>query len=305
MSQLSLESMVKAGVQFGHQVHRWNPKMKPYVYALQGGIHIINLEKTLEMANKAFQFTEDVVAEGGKFILVGTKKQAAKAVQEVASSRGQFYVNKRWLGGTLTNFQTIKMRIDRMRRIEQMKERGDLDHYSKKERNQIEDERRKLSEYLEGVRDMKDTPQAIFIIDINKESIAVAEAYKLGVPIIAIVDTNTNPDRVDYKIPANDDSVKSIQLFLEQMGLAIDRGLERWKLKVREGNKEKEGLSAQQEAPKTDDNLVQSAGSASVQVFKARKLVAAGMAEDVEIAMEVETETDDEIETPSNKPEKK
>lgn len=298
--------MLKAGVHFGHQVHRWNPKMKPYVYTLQGGIHIINLEKTLEMANKAFKFAEDVVANGGKFIFVGTKKQAADSIKEVATSRNQFYVNKRWLGGTLTNFQTIKMRIDRMRRIEQMKERGDLDHYSKKEKNQIEEERQKLSDYLEGIRDMKDTPQAMFVVDINKESIAVAEAHKLGVPVIAIVDTNTDPEPVDYKIPGNDDSMKSIQLFLEQMGLALDRGLERWKEKAREMSKKSVDAPPSEDLTKGEEDLIQSAGSASVQVFRARKLVAAGTAEDVEIAMEVEGETnkDDSTDDPTSSEEK-
>lgn len=292
MSQLNLEEMLKAGVHFGHQVQRWNPKMKPYVYALQGGIHIINLEKTLQMAKKALQFTEDLIASGGKFIFVGTKKQAAELVKDLATSKEQFYVNKRWLGGTLTNFQTIKMRVDRMRKIELMKERGDLDRYSKKERGQIEQERTKLSQYLEGIRHMKDIPQAMFVVDINKESIAVAEAHKLGIPIVAIVDTNTNPDLIDYKIPGNDDSMKSIGFFLNHIGESIDKGLERHKKNIRlQGQQNKDKEQEAKDAPDTSQNVVQSGGSATVvQVFRTRKLVAAGLAEDVEIAAEVEGE---------------
>ena len=284
MSQLNLEEMMSAGVHFGHQAHRWNPKMKPYVYTVQGNTHIINLQKTREMAEKALNFIENTVAEGGKVIFVGTKKQASSLIKEEAQKRNQFYVNKRWLGGTLTNFQTIKMSIDRMKKIDQMKERGDLDRYSKKERGQIEKERNKLNEYLEGIRDMKDLPKAMFIVDINKESIAVAEGCKLGIPIAAIVDTNCDPDLVDYSIPGNDDSIRSIQFFIHQIGEACSRGEEKWKAKVRESSSQPEG------AVRSGRSTAAAGSAPAVQVFKSRKLVAAGTAEDVEIEMELEAD---------------
>ena len=298
MPQLNLDEMFKAGVHFGHQVQKWNPKMEPYIYTLQGGIHIINLEKTTALIQKAMNFVEDIVAQGGRLIFVGTKKQASSVIQETAEKTHQFYINKRWLGGTLTNFQTIKMSIDRMRKIDQMRERGDLDRYSKKERGQIDKEQSKLLEYLKGIRDMKEVPQAMFVVDINRESIAVAEANKLKIPVVAIVDTNCDPDLVNYSMPGNDDSISSIQFFVNQIGEACEKGYKKWQEAVRERKatqKETEKQSDSAEKP----GVVQSAGSASVvQVFKSRKLVAAGTAEDVEIAMELESETQ-EKDTPN------
>ena len=301
MRELNLEEMAKAGVHFGHQVQRWNPKMKPYIYTLQGGIHIINLEKTSAMAMKALDFVEKTAAGGGRLLFVGTKKQAESIIKETAQKTKQFYVNKRWLGGTLTNFETIKISIDRMRKIDQMRERGDMERYSKKERSGIDKEQAKLNEYLEGIRDMKEPPQALFIIDINKESIAVCEANKLGIPVVAVVDTNCDPDLVSYSIPGNDDSIASIRFFVEQVGQACERGYKTWQNKVRE-KKSKE--DAPHDSAPEDEKVVQSAGSSSVvQVFKSRKLVAAGTAEDVEIAMEVEREKDnkEELEEPVKK----
>ncbi len=292
MSQISLEDMLNARVHFGHQIHRWNPKMKPYVYAPKGGIHIINLEKTRIMAQKALDFIEEVVGGGGHILFVGTKKQASALVKEEAKKRHQFYVNKRWLGGTLTNFQTIKMSIDRMKKMDQMKERGDLDRYSKKERSQIDKEQNRLSEYLEGIKEMKDIPQALFVIDVNKENIAVAEANKLGLPVSAIVDTNCDPDLIQYPIPGNDDSIRSIQFFVEQAGMACDRGLQKHQAKTREQDTT---AAIQQKNKKTSKDVVQNtSASGVVQVFRSRKLVAVGTAEDVEIAMEIEKENTSE-----------
>ncbi len=289
MSQISLEDMLNARVHFGHQVHRWNPKMKPYVYAPKGGIHIINLEKTRVMAQKALGFIEEVIGSGGHIMFVGTKKQASSLIREEAKKRNQFYVNKRWLGGTLTNFQTIKMSIDRMKKIDQMRERGDLDRYSKKERSQIDKEQSRLNEYLEGIREMKDIPQALFVVDVNKENIAVAEANKLGLPVVAIVDTNCNPDLIQYPIPGNDDSIRSIQFFVEQVGTACDRGYQKWQSKTRDQEVKE---PAQQQSKNTSKDIVQNAGASGVvQVFRSRKLVAVGTAEDVEIAMEIEKES--------------
>ena len=291
MAQISVEDMIKARVHFGHQTHRWNTKMKPYVYGPKGGIHIINLDKTKILAEKALNFLRFVTAKGGRVIFVGTKKQASSLIKKEAQSCGQFYVNKRWLGGALTNFQTIKMSIDRMRKVDQMRERGDLDRYSKKERGQIDKEQNRLNEYLEGIREMKETPQALFVIDVNKESIAVAEADKLGIPVVALVDTNCDPGRVRYPIPSNDDSVHSIQFFVEQAGKACSEGAKEWQKKNRDLG---ETLSNQKAKKPTDayKNVVQSAGSPDVvQVFRSRKLVAAGTAEDVEIEMELDRET--------------
>ncbi len=290
MSLIDLEEMLKARVHFGHQVHRWNPKMKPYVYASHGGIHIINLEKTKLLAQKALKFIEDTIAQGGNVIFVGTKKQASRLIKEEAQKRKQFYVNKRWLGGTLTNFQTIKMSIDRMRKIDQMKERGDLDHYSKKERGQIDKERDRLNEYLEGVRDMKDVPHVLFVMDINKESIAVAEANKLGLPVVAVVDTNCDPDLVQYPIPGNDDSIHSIQYFIQQVGEACEKGLTRYQTRVRD-QQEAQVKESKKDSVNSDSVVVQSADASNVvQVFRNRKLVAVGTAEDVEIEMELDSE---------------
>ena len=300
MSQISLEDMLNARVHFGHQVHRWNPKMKPYVYAPKGGIHIINLEKTRIMAQTALNFIEEVIGSGGHIMFVGTKKQASSLIKEEAKNRNQFYVNKRWLGGTLTNFQTIKMSIDRMKKIDQMRERGDLDRYSKKERGQIDKEQIRLNEYLEGIREMKDIPQALFIVDVNKENIAVAEANKLRIPVVAIVDTNCDPDLIQYPIPGNDDSIRSIQFFVEQVGKACEQGYKKWQSKARRNQESKEPVQQQSKDSKKD--IVQNTGASGVvQVFRSRKLVAVGTAEDVEIAMEIEKESTPE-KTEESKP---
>ena len=299
MSQISLEDMLNARVHFGHQVHRWNPKMKPYVYAPKGGIHIINLEKTRIMAQRALNFIEEITENGGYIMFVGTKKQASALIKEEAKKRNQFYVNKRWLGGTLTNFQTIKMSIDRMKKIDQMRERGDLDRYSKKERSQIDKEQNRLNEYLEGIREMKDIPQALFVVDVNKENIAVAEANKLGLPVAAVVDTNCDPDLIQYPIPGNDDSIRSIQFFVEQAGAACERGFQKRQAKNRG---QEEAKAAPHQDKKSSKDIVQNAGASGVvQVFRSRKLVAVGTAEDVEIAMEIEKESTPE-KTEESKP---
>ena len=306
MSSINLEDMLKARVHFGHQAHRWNPKMKPYVYASHGGIHIINLEKTKPLAQKALKFIEDTVAQGGNIIFVGTKKQASRLIKEEAQKRGQFYVSKRWLGGTLTNFQTIKISIDRMRKIDQMKERGDLDRYSKKERGQIDKERERLNEYLDGVRDMKEVPQVLFVVDINRENIAVAEANKLGLPVVAVVDTNCDPDLVRYPIPGNDDSIHSIQFFIQQVGEACEKGSVRYQTLIRDQHEAQVNKETKKDSKDSKDSnsvVVQSADASNVvQVFRNRKLVAVGTAEDVEIEMELNREdssTDENKESPS------
>ena len=213
MAQVTMKEMLDAGVHFGHQTQRWNPKMKNYVYTARGGIHIIDLQKTVVKANKAAEFVKDVAANGGRIIFVGTKKQAVEPIQEAAYRSGQFFVTKRWLGGMMTNFETIKSSIDRLKRIDQMKEKGEFNYFSKKERAKIEKEYLKLSEYLNGIKDMKEKPAAMFVVDLPKEHIAVAEAKTLKIPVIAIADTNSDPESVEFPIPGNDDAIRSIKLF--------------------------------------------------------------------------------------------
>lgn len=293
-TDLDIKNMISAGVHFGHQIQRWNPKMKPYVYATRGGIHIIDLQKTLVFAKRALKFVESVTAEGGTFIFVGTKKQAVSLVRTSAIEAGQFYVTKRWLGGTLTNFQTIKVSVDRMKKIDQMRERGELEPFSKKERAGIEKEYDRLNNYLEGIRDMKKNPSALFVVDINRESIAVAEAKRLNIPVVALVDTNCDPGKIDYPIPGNDDATRSIEFFVNLVKEACLKGQMKWTQKLRQKilppevktSKKTLSPSSSPEKPlkKEED------GPTVVKVFKAktRKLVAAGTAEDVEISMELE-----------------
>ncbi len=291
-TELNIKNMLSAGIHFGHQIQKWNPKMKPYVYTSRGGIHIINLQKTLSLAQRALKFVESVTAEGGDFIFVGTKKQAVPFIRSAAQSAGQFYVSKRWLGGILTNFQTIKVSIDRMKKIDQMRERGDMEPFSKKERAQIEKEYLRLNNYLEGIKDMKKNPSALFVVDIKQENIAVAEARRLHIPVVALVDTNCDPGKVDYPIPGNDDATRSIEFFVNLIKEACLKGQKKWTEKVRQKNPsvEKENLS-----PKTLPSYLEKKGRKTdqgptvVKVFKAksRKMVAAGTAEDVEISMEL------------------
>ena len=291
---LSIKNMLDAGVHFGHQIQRWNPKMKSYVYTSRGGIHIINLQKTLDCTKKAIDFVESITAEGGVFIFVGTKKQAVPLIRSAAETAGQFYVTKRWLGGTLTNFQTIKVSIDRMKKIDQMKERGDLDPYSKKEKARIEKEYVRLKDYLEGIRDMKTVPSALFVVDINKENIAVAEAKRLNIPVVALVDTNCDPEAIDFPIPGNDDATRSIEFFINLISNACIEGQKKYEDKL----KQKPQVEQQRKKDSTTSSPVEKPGDKKegptvVKVFKGRKLVAAGTADDVEISMELEEKKED------------
>lgn len=292
--ELNIKNMLDAGVHFGHQIQKWNPKMKSYVYTTRGDIHIINLQKTLACAQKALQFVEEITANGGDFIFVGTKKQAIDLIRSSAKESGQFFVSKRWLGGTLTNFQTIKINIDQMKKIDQMRERGDIDHYSKKEKAQVEKEYIKLNECLEGIREMKKPPEALFVIDVNRENIAVAEARRLGIPVVALVDTNCDPTLVDYPIPSNDDAIRSIEFFVNLVKQACLNGQKKWKEKVRSSQvslEKKAGSGVSTTSASSVDSS--SEGPTVVKVvkeLKTRKLVAAGTADDVEISMELDTE---------------
>lgn len=297
MAQITMKDMLDAGVHFGHQTQRWNPKMKPYVYTDRGGIHIIDLQKSVVSAKNAADFVTKMAAEGGKLIFVGTKKQAVEPIKEAAAKCGQYYVTKRWLGGMLTNFQTIKSSIDRLKKIDQMREKGELEFFSKKERAKMEKEYVRLLDYLDGIKDMKDTPSIMFVVDLNKEHIAVAEAKSLGIPVVGIADTNVDPEAIEYPIPGNDDAIRSIKLFANLIAEAFNEGSKRWQEKVRASGDKKEARAERTEAPERSTArpargaapaAEAPAGPIVQKVSKGRKLVAAGTAEDVEIQMELE-----------------
>ncbi len=300
MAQVTMKEMLDAGVHFGHQTQRWNPKMKPYVYTARGGIHIIDLQKTVVRANQAAEFVKEIAAKGGSMIMVGTKKQAIEPIQEAAQRCGQYFVTKRWLGGMLTNFETIKASIDRLRKIDKMKENGDFNLITKKERAGLDNEYTKLTEYLQGIREMKALPKVMFVVDLPKEHIAVLEAKKLGIKVVAIADTNSDPEIVEYPIPGNDDAIRSIKLFTNLIADAYSEGAKEWEQRIRSStdkasDTEKERTEAMADAAKrpargarptkTDDK--KSAGPTVVKANKTRKLVAAGTAELVEIEAEL------------------
>jgi small subunit ribosomal protein S2 len=209
---LNVKELFEAGVHFGHQTRRWNPKMRPYLYGSRNGTHIIDLDQTVQLFRRAFNFLTDTVARGGHVMFVGTKRQAQDIVREEAQRAGQYYVVNRWLGGTLTNFRTIKGGLERLRALERMSEDGTYQNISKKEISQLEKERTRFEKYIGGVKGMGSLPQAIFVVDPAQETIAVAEARKLKVPLVAITDSNCDPSSIDYPIPGNDDAIRSIRL---------------------------------------------------------------------------------------------
>ncbi|MDX9710508.1 MAG: 30S ribosomal protein S2, partial [Trichloromonas sp.] len=224
MAQITMKQLLEAGVHFGHQTKRWNPKMKPYIFGARNGIYIIDLQKTVRYFRTAFDFIKQTVENGDKILFVGTKKQAQDAIMEETLRAGQYYVNNRWLGGMLTNFSTIKGSIDRLKKIEVMSQDGTYDLITKKEALQLERERAKLEKSLGGIKNMTKLPGAIFVIDPKKETIAVKEARKLGIPVVAVVDTNCDPDDIDYIIPGNDDAIRAIRLFASKMAEACIEG---------------------------------------------------------------------------------
>ncbi len=224
MAVVSMKQLLEAGVHFGHQTRRWNPKMAKYIFTERNGIYIIDLQKTVKMIEEAYEYVRDLSAQGGTLLFVGTKKQAQDAVKEEAERCDMFYVNHRWLGGTLTNFQTIRKRIERLHQLEAMEEDGTFEVLPKKEVVMLLKEKARLEKFLGGIKNMKKLPDAIFIIDPRKERIAVAEARKLGIPIIAVVDTNCDPDEVDYIIPGNDDAIRAVRLFTSKMADAVLEG---------------------------------------------------------------------------------
>ena len=221
---VTMKELLEAGVHFGHQVRRWNPKMKEYIFGERNGIYIIDLQKTQKLFKDAVKFVSQASMDGKAFMFVGTKRQAQDAVEEEAKRCNQYFVNQRWLGGLLTNFQTVQKSIQKMKDIEAMREDGRYDALTKKERLEFDREHESLAKNLSGIRDMRRLPDVIFIIDSNKEEIAVKEANKLGIPVVAIVDTNCNPDGIDYIVPGNDDALRAVRLFAAKMADAVIEG---------------------------------------------------------------------------------
>lgn len=225
MAVITMKQLLEAGVHFGHQAKRWNPKMAKYIFTERNGIHVIDLHKSLKKIEEAYAVMREIAEQGGKVLFVGTKKQAQEAVKEQAERSGMYYVNNRWLGGMLTNFSTIKTRVERLKELERMEADGTLDTaYTKKEAANFRKELAKLSKNLCGIKDMKDVPAAIFIVDCKKETLAIKEASDLGIPVFAMIDTNVDPDLITYPIPANDDAIRSVKLISSVMANAIIEG---------------------------------------------------------------------------------
>jgi len=226
MANISMKELLEAGVHFGHQNRRWNPKMKKFIFGSRNGIYIIDLQKTLKKFKEASNYVTEVVQKGGNVLFVGTKRQAQDAIQEEARRCGMFFINTRWLGGTLTNFKTIRRSIEKLKKYEAMETDGSYDEFTKKEIVNIEKKRDKLNHVLEGIKDMNKLPDLVFVVDPNREKIAVAEANKLGIPVMAIVDTNCDPDPVDYIIPGNDDAIRAVKLFSSKVASCVLEGIE-------------------------------------------------------------------------------
>ena len=240
MAVVSMKQLLEAGVHFGHQTRRWNPKMAPYIFTERNGIYIIDLQKTVKKLEEAYMFVRDTAANGGEILFVGTKKQAGDSVKEEAERCGMHYVNARWLGGMLTNFKTIRRRIERLSQLRKMEEDGTFELLPKKEVIQLKLEIEKLEKFIGGIKNMSTLPAALFVVDPKKEKIAVAEARKLGIPVVAIVDTNCDPDEVDYVIPGNDDAIRAVKLIAGAMSSAVLEG--------RQGESEAEEAAESDEA---------------------------------------------------------
>lgn len=224
MSVITMKQLLEAGVHFGHQTRRWNPKMAPYIFMERNGIYIIDLQQTVKKFDQAYEFIKNIVAEGKEILFVGTKKQAQQTIKEEAERCNMFYVNQRWLGGTLTNYQTIKNRILRLKELEKMEEEGVFEVLTKKEVAKLINERERLERFLGGIKNMNGLPGAVYVVDPRKEKIAVAEARKLKIPVIAIVDTNCDPDEIDYIIPGNDDAIRAVKLITSKIADAVLEG---------------------------------------------------------------------------------
>lgn len=245
-TKVTMRQMLEAGLHFGHQTRRWNPKMKPYIYGPRNGIYIVNLDATMKLFRKAYNYIVDVVADGGTVMFVGTKRQAQATTREEAERCGMYFVNHRWLGGMMTNFQTIKHSVDRLKKIEAMQEDGTINRFPKKEILKMEKERVKLDRNIGGIKDMRVLPDVLFVIDPRKEEIAVGEARKLNIPVVALTDTNCDPDGIDCVIPGNDDAIRAIKLISSQIAGAVLEG------KARRGEEEDASVEELEAAMKTE-----------------------------------------------------
>lgn len=252
MSQVSMKMLLESGVHFGHQTNRWNPKMKPYIFGARNGIYIIDLQQTVQLFDAAYNAVVDTVASGEEALMVGTKRQAQESIKTEAERAGMPYVNHRWLGGMLTNFVTIKKSVDRLNQLDAMFEDESINAFPKKEILGLQKEREKLQKVLGGIRNMKNLPGIVFIVDPKKESIAVKEAGKLGVPIVAIVDTNCDPDDIDYVIPGNDDAIRAIKLFSSKIADAAIEGKKKLEERIQvESDKEEDHGEEEQDVPES------------------------------------------------------
>ncbi|MDX8383249.1 MAG: 30S ribosomal protein S2 [Ghiorsea sp.] len=255
MSQFTMKALLEAGVHFGHQTRRWNPKMAPYIFGSRNGIHIIDLQKTLRMANESYDFMRELAAAGGRVLFVGTKRQARDAIKEESGRSGQYYVNHRWLGGMLTNFQTVQQSVRKMKDLKRKKEEGIFELVTKKEALKMQNDFDKLERTLGGVEEMTRLPDCLFVVDVLKEDLAVKEAQKLGIPVVAVVDSNCNPTGIDYVVPGNDDAIRAVRLFCSKISDAIIEGTESWNLEnAEESDDVVEAMVQQAEAAEAASN---------------------------------------------------
>ncbi len=249
MAYVTMKQLLEAGVHFGHQTRRWNPKMKPYIFGARNGIYIIDLQKTVKLFKVAYDFVVDTVANGGTVLFVGTKKQAQESIVEEAGRCGMPYVSHRWLGGMLTNFATIKQGIDKLKKLDAMFEDGSIERFKKKEILKMDRLRQKLERNLGGIKDMEGLPSVLYVVDAKQENIAVKEARKLGIPVVALVDTNCDPDGIDYIIPSNDDAIRAIRLLTSRIADAVLEGMEKYRERVQaESDKEETAESVAETA---------------------------------------------------------
>ncbi len=262
MAVVSMKALLESGVHFGHQTRRWNPKMAQYIFTARNGIHIIDLQKTMQRVKIAYEAMKDVSAQSGRVLFVGTKKQAQQAIVEYAEKCGMFYVAERWLGGLLTNFKTVSRSIERLKDLESMRDNDMWEAETKKERLELARELEKKDKILSGIKNMKKLPDALFIIDPKRESIAVNEARALGIPIFAVVDTNCNPDEIDYPIPGNDDAIRAIALFLDVMANAIIEGQSGGQTEFETDESDSEGTEETEPAGESDDSQAEEGHSA-------------------------------------------
>ena len=296
MSVISMKQLLEAGVHFGHQTRKWNPKMKKYIFTARNDIHIINLEQTSEQVDKAYQFVRDVVATGKKVLFVGTKKQAQDAVKEEAERCGMFYINTRWLGGCLTNFKTIKSRIERLNKLNQMEKVGEFDLLPKKEVILLKAEREKLEKNLGGIKEMRELPGLVVVVDPNVEHICVNECKLLGIPMVGLVDTNGNPENIDIVIPGNDDAIRSVKLIIAALADAVIEAKEGVSMKKEEDASD-EDIDIEKVLAETKPNLEIAEAGEETQVKKGKKKPARKKPETKkEVKEDVKAEAEEKVE---------